>query len=204
MNTMNIKDATNTLESYRRAQDTFDAVVAAVPPDRWDAPTPCEDWTVRDIVGHVVWGQEQVRHWATGREYAIGTGAPGAPHPGEMAGEDPLATWRAARARSAKTLTGETLGRIITVTGLGEVPLAAMITILVADHLVHAWDIGHALGRDVRLDADLVAAAFARLRGNVVRRPGFFGPELTPPPDADEQVRLLAYLGRAPWTPVAA
>jgi hypothetical protein len=34
--------------------------------------------------------------------------------------------------------------------------------------------------------------------------PGFFGPELTPPPDADEQTRWLAYLGRAAWQPVAA
>lgn len=46
---------------------------------------------MRDVAGHVVWGQEQMRHWATGQEYTVGTGAPGAPYPGEMAGADP---WR--------------------------------------------------------------------------------------------------------------
>jgi hypothetical protein len=38
--------------------------------------------------------------------------------------------------------------------------------------------------------------------GRVVRRSGFIGPELTPPEDADEQTRMLAFLGRAAWQPV--
>jgi hypothetical protein len=29
-----------------------------------------------------------------------------------------------------------------------------------------------------------------------MRGPGAFGPELTPPPGADEQTKLLAFLGR--------
>ena len=39
-------------------------------------------------------------------------------------------------------------------------------------------------------------------RGNILRVPGFFGPELAPPPDIDEQTRWLAFLGRAAWKPV--
>ena len=31
-----------TLGAYQRAQDTFDAVVAAVPADRWDDPSMCD------------------------------------------------------------------------------------------------------------------------------------------------------------------
>jgi hypothetical protein len=38
---------------YRRACDEFDARVQAIRPDQWDAPTPCSDWTVRDLVNHV-------------------------------------------------------------------------------------------------------------------------------------------------------
>jgi hypothetical protein len=53
----------------------------------------------------------------------------------------------------------------------------------------------------VRLDPELLPGAFAWARDNVVRAPGFFGPELEPPPDADEQTRWLAYLGRAAWQP---
>jgi len=196
--------AVETTSTYRRAQDRFDAVLAAVPPDGWDAPSACARWTVRDVAGHVIWGQEQVRHWATGQPYSRTTGAPGSPHPAEMAGEDPVATWRAARAAAVRALTEDALGRMVSLPGLGDVPVAAVVTLLVTDHLAHAWDIGHALGLDVRLEPDLVAGSFAWARDHVLRVPGFFGPELRPPVDADEQTRWLAYLGRAAWQPVPA
>lgn len=192
------------LDSYRRAQDGFDAVLAAVPAERWDAPSHCSEWTVRDVAGHVIWGQHQMRAWATGEEYTERAGAPGSPHPAGMAGEDPVATWRAAREVSVATLTEDALARTTTLTGLGEVPLTAVITLLVTDHVVHTWDIGHAVGIDVRLDPGLVSLAFAWARENVVRRPGFFGQEVTPPADADEQTRMLAYLGRVAWQPAPA
>jgi uncharacterized protein (TIGR03086 family) len=194
----------NSMESYRRAQDRFDEVLASVPPDRWDARSGCAQWTVRDIAGHVIWGQEQLRHWATGQEYTNTAGAPGAPRPAQMAGADPVATWRAARAAASKTLTEEALGRPVSLPPVGQVPVAAVVTLLVTDHLVHAWDIGHALGKDVRTDPDLIAESFAWARASIVRAPGFFGPELTPPPGADEQTRWLAYLGRAAWEPAPA
>lgn len=184
------------LESYRRAQDGFDAILAAVRPEQWDAPSACSLWTVRDVAGHVIWGQEQLRAWATGEEYGRDTGRPGAPHPGEMAGTDPVATWRAARASCVEALTEEALRRMVSITGIGEVPVAGVLILWITDQVAHTWDIGHALGLDVRLDPDLVAIAFEWGREHVVRRPGFFEPETTPPPDADEQTRLMAYLGR--------
>jgi uncharacterized protein (TIGR03086 family) len=196
--------ALQVLEPYRRAQHGFDAVMAAVPPHRWDAPSACALWTVRDVAGHFIWGQEQLRHWATGQGYARRDGAPGASDPAVMAGADPVATWSAARAAADETLTEEALTRTVVLPGLGETPLGAIVTLLVTDLLAHAWDIGHALGLDIRLDADLIPGSFAWARDNILRVPGFFGPELTPPPDADEQTRWLAYLGRAAWQPVAA
>jgi len=193
-----------TMESYRLAQDGFDAVLAAVPADRWDQPSACAEWTVRDVAGHVIWAQHQLRAWATGEEYTQTTGAPGSAHPAEMTGEDPLATWRAARKASAPVLTDEVLARPTSIAGLGEVPLAVVVALLVTDTTVHTWDIGHALGMNVRLEPVLVSAAFDWARANVVRRPGFFGPEVTPPAGCDEQARMLAYVGRAAWQPVSA
>jgi uncharacterized protein (TIGR03086 family) len=192
------------MEPYRRAQDGFEAVLATVPADRWDAPSACAEWTMRDVAGHVIWGQEQMRHWAIRREYTCRTGAPGAAHPGEMAGSDPVATWRAARAASDQTLSEEALGRPVTLPGLGERPVSAIVTLLVTDLLAHSWDIGHALDLDVRPDPDLIPGSFAWARDHVIRAPGFFGPELAPPHDADEHTRWLAYLGRATWQPVPA
>lgn len=187
----------DTLDRYRRAQEGFDATMAAVPAGGFDAPSMCADWTVADVAGHVIWGQHLVRHLATGVEFTDVTGAPGAAKPRELAGTDPLARWQEARAASVATLSPDVLGSIVTIGGLGEVPLDVMVTILVTDHLIHTWDIARALGLDDRLDADLVPPVFASIRPHVTRAPGMFGPELTPAPGADEQTRLLAFLGRA-------
>jgi uncharacterized protein (TIGR03086 family) len=187
------------MEQYRLAQDGLDAVLAAVPADRWDAPSACTEWTVRDVAGHVTWAQHQLRAWATGGEDPARTGAPGAPHPAEMAGDDPVASWRAARAESVPALTPEALARTISITGIGDVPLFAVLPLMITDTTAHSWDIGHALGMTVTLDPTLVETAFDWGRQHAVRRQGFFGPELTPPADADEQTRMLACLGRAAW-----
>jgi uncharacterized protein (TIGR03086 family) len=183
----------DTMDLYRRAQDGFDAELAAVRDDQWEMPSACAEWSVRDVAGHVVWGQRQLLAWATGADYAETAGAPGAPRPAVLAGADPLATWRAARVTS---LDEDQLRRPISLTGLGEIPLAGVVTLLITDLTAHAWDVGSALGRDVRLAPELVEVAFGWARAHVVRRPGFFGPELEPPAGADAQTRLLAFLGR--------
>lgn len=191
------------MEHYRRAQDSFGAVLEQVPPDGWDVPSAAAPWTVRDVAGHAIWSQEQIRHWATGQEYGRDDGAPGAPHPARLAGDDPVATWAAARAAADAALTDENLARPLSLPVLGETTVLGVVATLVTDLAAHAWDIAHPLGLDVRLDTDLVAVSFTWARDNAIRAPGFFGPELAPPPDADEQTRWLAFLGRAPWQPVA-
>jgi uncharacterized protein (TIGR03086 family) len=159
---------------------------------------------LRDVAGRVVWGQEQLRHWATGQRYGCADGAPGAAHPGSLAGTNPVKTFRDVRAAAVESLTREALGRTVRLPGVGAQRLASIVTLLITDHLAHAWDIGHALALDVRLDTDLVAGSLTWARNNVVRFPGFFGPELSPPPNADEQTRWLAYIGRTAWQQVPA
>lgn len=189
----------DTMGLYRRAQDGFDAVLAAVRDDQWDTPSACTEWSLRDVAGHVVWGQRQLRAWASGEDYAETAGAPGAPHPGVLAGTNPVGTWRAA---AVATLTEEELRRPVSLPGLGEIPVAGIVTLLITDLVAHSWDIGSAAGQDVRLPPDLVEVAFTWARANAVRRPGFFGPELVAPGGADEQTRMLAFLGRRAWAPV--
>ena len=190
------------LKPYRRAQEGLDAVLATVRPDQWDTPSTCSEWTVRDIAGHVIWGQRQLRAWATGEQYTERAGAPGAAHPAVLTGDDPLGTWRVARAEALAVLTGEALARMAPIPGIGEIPVAGVLALLTTDQLVHTWDIGHSAGLDVHLDPEVLPVAFDWARANVTPRPVFFKPALTPPAEADAQTRMLAFLGRAAWQPV--
>jgi uncharacterized protein (TIGR03086 family) len=186
----------NTKDRYTRAQDGFDRIVAALAPQRWDDPSACVGWSARDVLGHVVWGQELVRHQATGEPFESRVGAPGAPNPGQLIGADPLGTWRAARAAADAVLTPDALARVISSRAFGEIPLEGFLMALTTDFLAHAWDIGHPAGLDVRLDPDLVSGCFTWSRQFEMRVPGGIGPEIILAPGADEQARFLAYLGR--------
>jgi uncharacterized protein (TIGR03083 family) len=42
------------LELHAVAMDEFGLRVGMIREDQWDAPTPCEGWTVRDLVDHLV------------------------------------------------------------------------------------------------------------------------------------------------------
>lgn len=187
---------TTTLDRYTRAQQGFDRVVAGLPAHRFDEPSACAGWTHRDVLGHVVWGQDLVAHLATGRAFDSAAGAPGAPNPGQLVVGDPLATWRAARDASLTMLSPAALDRVVTLRAFGRVPLETFLTALVVDFLAHTWDIGHPAGLDVRLDPGLVPDCFTWSREHEMRVPGGIGPELVAPSDADEQTRFLAFLGR--------
>ncbi|MFI5610935.1 TIGR03086 family metal-binding protein [Amycolatopsis sp. NPDC051903] len=185
------------MEQYRVAQDGFGEVVARVPADRWDAPSPCSAWTARDVAGHVLWGRRKLWAWATRADYPETAGQPGAPDPGVLCPGDAAAAWRRTHADTAAGLGADVPSRVARIDG-GEVVLASVLPAFVADTLVHTWDVARAAGVPVSLDQRLVAIVFTWARSIPLRRPEFFGPEVTPPADAGETKRLLAFLGREP------
>ncbi|ALB17868.1 Hypothetical protein AFL40_0768 [Mycobacterium tuberculosis] len=52
------------LMAHQRAQDAFAALLANVRADQLGGPTPCSEWTINDLIEHVVGGNEQVGRWA--------------------------------------------------------------------------------------------------------------------------------------------
>ncbi len=82
---------------------------------------------------------------------------------------------------------------------LGTTSFAEMIDRFIADDLVvHRWDLGTAAGLDVDLPPDEIERLREHLAamGDAMRGPGAFGPEVEAPEGADDQTRLLAFLGR--------
>jgi len=51
---MNNSASVEAAERYRTLSSRFTGLVEAVPVDCWDAPSPCAEWSARDVFAHVV------------------------------------------------------------------------------------------------------------------------------------------------------
>jgi uncharacterized protein (TIGR03086 family) len=178
-------------DHYRRLAHNFSDTVAAVPPDRWDDPSPCEEWSARDVVNHVVDSE-------IGMLERVGL-APGSSPPAD----DPSARWSAVRTIVQESLDDpERAGREYD--GMfGRTRLEDTIDKFAClDLLVHRWDLARATGLTDHeaMPADEVTSAFevARSLGDNLRQSGACGPVVEVADDADEQSRFLAFLGRHP------
>lgn len=174
--------------TYQRVSSGFDAAVQAVTPDRWSAQSPCEEWTARDVVAHVV-----------GNHRGLLAGIRGGQPVPLGADEDPKEAWGEVR-RAMIDVTGDPEAMARQVDGpTGQMAAGEVIGRFVAmDVLVHTWDLARAVGADESLDEDLVRPAYEALKpmDAMIRQPNVFGPKLAPPPDADLQTEFLYFLGR--------
>jgi uncharacterized protein (TIGR03086 family) len=177
-------------DRYRRRAAEFARVIAAVPDDRWQRPSPCPDWTASDVVAHVVDSQALFLGF-------VGDAMP----PGPDAGDDALGAFLHATANiqerlddpEASTRTFEGFMGTQTFT-------QAVDRFLSFDLVVHRWDLARATGGDESIDPADVAAlqASADALGDAMRGPGAFGAAVPVADDASAQDRLLAFLGREP------
>lgn len=182
-------------ELYQRTADTFAGQVARIA-GRWSAPTPCAGWDVRALVHHIV--EEDL--WTPPLYAGRTVDQVGDAIAGDLLGDDPLCACTAA-ARDAAAAVAATGAMERTVhLSFGDVPGAEYAMQLAADHLVHAWDLGHALGADPHLDPEAVVAVRDWFEGTeaAYRQAGMIGPRVTVPGDAGPLLELLAMFGRQP------
>lgn len=182
---------------YLRALDRLGAVVDAVPPDRWDHPTPCPAWSARQLLGHLVDGQRQVLAMAGGdgpRPPVTGPGELGA-----LAGPDPAGAWRRAHQETATTLVGVSPAASVA-TPLGSQTVEQLLGVALVEPVVHCWDLATATGQPADLDPEAVQALLPGVLalGDRLQGSGMYGPAVPVPDDAPAQDRLLAALGRGP------
>ena len=179
---------------FERAVNGFGARVAAVGADQWHLPTPDDGWDVRALVNHLVVEDLWAPLLLDGRTIA----EVGDRFDGDQLGDDPLAAWSAASAAAvAAAGTQGALERTVHVS-FGDIPGREYLSQLVADHVIHAWDLARAVAGDERLDPELVEFVHGSLapQADSWRAAGAFGPKVVVADDADLQTRLLALTGR--------
>ena len=182
---------TEVAERYRRIAGEFTRRVEAVAPDAWGEPAPCEGWRARDVVGHLV-------EWMPG----LFLGSAGIPFtPGPSAMEDPAAAWHALDKALQAALDDPGVAGIELDLPPGRMTLGQAIDMLgTNDVLIHTWDLARATGLDEQLDRVAVSAMLAGIEpmDAALRSSGHYGPRVDVDADADDQTRLLAFLGRQP------
>lgn len=180
---------------HGRASIRFGELVHLIRDDQWDLPTPCVDWTVRDLVTHVTAENLWTGPLLAGRTIA----EVGAAYDGDVLGDDPGASYDEAadQARAAVAAEGA-LDRTVHLS-FGDTAATEYVQQLFADHLLHGWDLAQAIGVDDRLDPELVdaCAAWFTTVEDGYRQAGAIGPRAAIAPDADAQARLLARFGRS-------
>lgn len=192
-------------EFLRRVRGVPHASDAAQATDalQWDGPTPCRQWSVRELVNHLV--NEEL--WTVPMMAGDTVEAVGDRFDGDLLGNAPVAAAeRAARAAQAAVVAPVLANRTVHLS-FGDHTAQEYARQLAADHLVHAWDLAVATGQDPRLPPDLVAAVAAWFAGQEqwYRDGGAIGPRPDRDPGGDPQARLLVAFGRDPqWTPALA
>lgn len=166
------------------------------PPDdaAWQRPTPCTDWSVRDLVNHLTSEQLWAPELLAGRTVA----EVGDRFDGDVLGADPVAAWDAAIAASSAAFAEP--GALDRTVDLSRGPTAAhdYLDEMLTDLAVHGWDLARGIGVEDDIDpatVDRLLVEWSTRTDELAAGPLFAGP-LEVPADADQQTRLLALLGR--------
>lgn len=179
---------------YRRGTEEFGRFVVRVGEGDWTAATPCTDWTVRDLVRHVV--EEDL--WAAELFAGLGLEEAGSRLPADPLGDDPASAYASAAAAALVVADADGAAQRLVHLSFGDLPGAEYAMQLFADHLIHSWDLATALGVDATLAPDLVRACREWFTDHEAgyRASGAVGPRPDLPDGADELTRLLAAFGR--------
>lgn len=162
-----------------------------------DLATPCRDWTLRQLVNHVIASADGFGGMVDGSSTEFDVEA-WAETP--FAGDDPVVAYDAAvaHALAAFGAPGALEGTVSV--GPREAPVAMMVYACAGDALLHGWDLAKATGQDTALPeapAAEVLAFMERMSGGDAPRPNF-DPPVPVPDDASVGDRLVGLSGRRP------
>ncbi|MCW2575959.1 MAG: hypothetical protein JWR28_828 [Modestobacter sp.] len=191
----------NLTTAVRAASDLAAGPLRAVTPDQLTAPTPCVDYDVRALVDHLAWGAVLSQRSATRtpleRDWSSLTPAP-------FLDGLPVEQWAAAVPAELDTAAdawadpaaweGETL------MGTAPMPAGVVGPMMLAEFVLHGWDLARAIGAPYDVPRGLAEATLAAVQplAQMGRDGGWYGPELPVPADASAFDRALALTGRDP------
>ncbi|HEY7013257.1 MAG TPA: TIGR03086 family metal-binding protein [Streptosporangiaceae bacterium] len=181
------------------AFDATGQILTAVRDEQWSAPTPCSEWTVRDLVGHMVTSNHAFVRILNGAPPQAAAGTPPEAAVGSGADGGLVEAYRDSAAALLRAFRQPgVLDRVHTVP-IGPVPGIAALHLRITEVLVHGWDLARATGQHADFPEDLAEQELAFSRSKLADIPAGrtpFAPPQPVPEDAPAIDRLVALLGR--------
>jgi uncharacterized protein (TIGR03086 family) len=186
--------ATDPRPGYRTATEWVADLAAAVRPDQLDLPTPCPEFTVRDLLRHLVGTVRRVQGFAEG--------VPPSEIPVDVTDvpDDSLAAGYAGEAKRARDAWADDalLDAVVTVPW-GQVPGRVAIGAYTNETLVHGWDLAVATGRPAEADPEVAQATLVAAQRAIPAQPRGgavpFAAPVLPAPNAGPTERLANWSG---------
>jgi len=167
-------------------------MIESTPEAALSNPTPCPDFTVKELFEHLILVMRRVA--------VIGNGG----HWSSIEQEAQDGGWRQSFAEAAHDVQlawtdGAKLNEMYEVPW-GEMPGAPMMLVYSSELATHAWDLAQATGHDFAMDDDVLAgvwAAVQHLPAEGREDPGVpFGPVVHPADDAPLLLKIAGWMGR--------
>jgi uncharacterized protein (TIGR03086 family) len=179
---------------HRAALADADALVRRVGPKELGRPTPCADWTLADLLAHMI-----------GQHLGFATAVREGSAPADAYAPRPWTVdlWAHSSATLVEAFAEADLDgeAVLVEIAAAPLPMAFVVRAQLLDTVVHAWDVARALGVPYVPSAELVAAvadgaAAVPDDGRRTRPGAAFAPAR--PVQGSEWERALAQLGRDP------
>jgi uncharacterized protein (TIGR03086 family) len=190
------------LSKFLAAQRAFTDRVHAVHDDQWQLDTPDTEWSVADLVGHLIeehrWAAPLLHGHDLESAGKIVAGSRSLPVDGGI-GANLAEEWDEAAIESADAFSADgALDRTV-VLSRGDTRVRDYITEMTFDLVVHGWDLGRAIGYSDPLPDDVVRAVYeeAKKFGDLSGS-GMFDDPVDVPDDAPTIDKLVALTGRHP------
>jgi uncharacterized protein (TIGR03086 family) len=181
-------------EVHARSLDHARRSMAGIGADQWELISDCDDWTVRELVNHVVTGN----YWAAELGSGLTIEQVGDRLDGDVLGTDPLRAYDDSALVAAAVFRAPGAMERPCAVSYGPVPGSVYCGHRFLDVLVHGWDVAISTGQDTTLDVDLVEACLEVIEPQIdmLVSSGAFGTRIDVPEGSSSQTKLLGLLGR--------
>jgi uncharacterized protein (TIGR03086 family) len=179
---------------YQHTVETASKVVRQVQPEDMELPTPDTEWNVHDLLRHIVYELAWTADIVSGRTIE----EVGDKYDSDLLNADPVQVWE-----HYETLAHDAVGVCDEQTtahlSYADKPVGEYLFEAGNDQLIHAWDLGEAIGVPVVFDEGVADILYERARGRVDEfvGSGLFAAPISVPESSDAQTKLLAILGRS-------